>query len=79
MVLDNQICCISGYGGTGKTSIIDGILTILQDYKSVTVALAGRAAARISEASGKKVRQFISCLNLNMEIQGPHLIMSMTL
>ena len=38
MVLDNQLCCISGYGGTGKTSIIDGILTILQDYKSVTVA-----------------------------------------
>lgn len=64
MVLDNQLCCISGYGGTGKTSIIDGILTILQDYKSVTVALAGRAAARISEASGKESQTIHKLLKL---------------
>ena len=64
MVLDNQICCISGYGGTGKTSIIDGILTILQDYESVTVALAGRAAARISEASGKESQTIHKLLKL---------------
>lgn len=53
MVLENQVSCISGYGGTGKTSIIDGILEVLKDYKSVTVALAGRAASRISETTGK--------------------------
>lgn len=53
MVLENQVCCISGYGGTGKTSIIDGILEVLKEYKSVTVALAGRAASRISETTGK--------------------------
>lgn len=65
MVLKNQICCISGYGGTGKTSIIDGILTVLQGYKSVTVALAGRAAARISEASGKESQTIHKLLGLN--------------
>lgn len=54
MVLQNQVCCISGYGGTGKTSIIDGIMTVLSGYRSITVALAGRAASRITEASGQK-------------------------
>lgn len=54
MVLENQVCCISGYGGTGKTSIIDGILTILKDYTSMTVALAGRAASRISETTDEE-------------------------
>lgn len=65
MVLNNQISCISGYGGTGKTSIIDGILTVLQDYESVTVALAGRAAARISEASSKESQTIHKLLKLS--------------
>lgn len=65
MVLKNQVCCISGYGGTGKTSIIDGILTVLRDYSSVTVALAGRAAARISEASGKESQTIHKLLKLS--------------
>ena len=54
MVLENQVSVISGYGGTGKTSIIDGILTVLKGYSSMTVALAGRAASRISETTDEE-------------------------
>ena len=65
MVLENQVCCISGYGGTGKTSIIDGILSILKDYRSITVALAGRAASRITETSGAESKTIHMLLHLN--------------
>lgn len=65
MVLENQVCCVSGYGGTGKTSIIDGILTILGKYKSVTVALAGRAASRVAETTGEECMTVHKLLNLN--------------
>lgn len=64
LVLENQVCCISGYGGTGKTSIIDGILTILKDYKSITVALAGRAASRITETTGEESKTIHKLLGL---------------
>lgn len=66
MVLDNQVSCISGYGGTGKTSIIDGILTILQDYCSVTVALAGRAASRVAETSHGETKTIHKLLSLQI-------------
>lgn len=65
MVLENQVCCISGYGGTGKTSIIDGILSVLKDYRSITVALAGRAASRITETSGAESKTIHMLLHLN--------------
>lgn len=54
MALENNIVCITGYGGTGKSSIVDGMLAALPGYYSVTCALAGRAASRISELTGKE-------------------------
>lgn len=64
MVLENQVCCISGYGGTGKTSIIDGILSVLNEYSSMTVALAGRAASRISETTNEESKTIHKLLGL---------------
>lgn len=65
MVLDNQVSCVSGYGGTGKTSIIDGILTVLKNYSSMTVALAGRAASRISETTDEESMTIHKLLKLS--------------
>lgn len=52
MVIENNVVCITGYGGTGKSSIVDGLLAVLHNYSSATCALAGRAASRISEMTG---------------------------
>lgn len=54
MALNNNFVCIAGYGGTGKTSIVDGLLYIMKDMEAATCALAGKAAARIAEITGKE-------------------------
>ena len=52
--LNNNICTITGYGGTGKTSLIAGILEVLKGYSFVQTALAGRAASRMAEVTGEE-------------------------
>lgn len=52
--LDNNITIITGYAGTGKSSIISGILTILDDYSFCQTALAGRAASKLKEITGSE-------------------------
>lgn len=47
--LENQVMLIVGKAGTGKSTIVSGILDILKDYSFAQTALAGRAAARMSE------------------------------
>lgn len=54
MALNNNFVCIAGYGGTGKTSIVDGILYLMKDLKAATCALAGKAAARIADLTGEE-------------------------
>lgn len=50
--LKEQVILITGKGGTGKTRSVSGILTALgSKYSSITCALAGRAAARLSEVT----------------------------
>lgn len=50
----NNLIVITGYGGTGKTSIVSGILNVLSDYSFVQCALSGRAGARMAEVTGKE-------------------------
>lgn len=49
LALENQVCVITGGAGTGKSSIVAGMLAVLKDYQFAQCALAGRAAARLSE------------------------------
>lgn len=54
--LTNNVCIITGGPGTGKTTIINFIASILKDLgvKTAIAAPTGRAARRITETSGFK-------------------------
>lgn len=51
-VLDNQLVVVTGYGGTGKSSIVSGMLKVLLNYIYSQCALSGRASARLTEVTG---------------------------
>ena len=48
-VLENQVVMITGLAGTGKSSVVAGMLKVLEDYSFAQCALSGRAAARMTE------------------------------
>lgn len=48
-VLENQVVVITGKAGTGKSSIVDAMIAVLQGYSYAQTALSGRAAARMAE------------------------------
>lgn len=52
--LTNNVTIITGLGGTGKTSVVKGILSVLHSYDFVQVALSGRAASRLTEVTGQE-------------------------
>lgn len=52
-VVDNQVSIITGSAGTGKSTVVSGVLSILKDYSFAQTALAGRAASRLSEITGE--------------------------
>lgn len=47
--LTNNVILITGMAGTGKSSLVSGILEILKPHSYTQCALSGRAAARLSE------------------------------
>jgi exodeoxyribonuclease V alpha subunit len=51
--LDKQVCFITGLGGTGKSSLVSGILSVLRHYNFAQCSLSGKAAARLKEVTGK--------------------------
>lgn len=48
-VLENQVVVITGKAGTGKSSIVDAMIAVLQGYSYAQTALSGRAAVRMAE------------------------------
>lgn len=48
-VLENQVVMITGLAGTGKSSVVAGMLEELINYLFAQCALSGRAAARMTE------------------------------
>lgn len=50
--LKNNVTVITGLGGTGKSSVVAGILEVLKGYSFAQCALSGRAASRLSEITG---------------------------
>lgn len=52
--LDEQVCFITGGAGTGKSSLVSGILESLKNYTFAQTALAGKASARLQEVTGEE-------------------------
>jgi exodeoxyribonuclease V alpha subunit len=56
LALETNVLLINGKAGTGKTSLIKGIVNILketkEDFSYHTVALSGKASHRIKESTG---------------------------
>lgn len=50
--LDNQVCFITGGAGTGKSTLVSGILSALSSYSFAQCALSGKAASRLQEVTG---------------------------
>lgn len=53
-VLRNNITCVHGLAGCGKSTIAEAMLEVLKSYSSALTALSGRAAARIAEITGRE-------------------------
>lgn len=51
--LDKQVCFVTGLGGTGKSSLVSGVLSVLKRYNFAQCSLSGKAAARLKEVTGK--------------------------
>lgn len=54
LALSQNVVVITGMAGTGKSSLVTGILEVLNNYDYVQCALSGRAASRLSEITGKE-------------------------
>jgi exodeoxyribonuclease V alpha subunit len=48
-VVGSQVSIITGGAGTGKSTVVSGVLQILKDLSFAQTALSGRAASRLSE------------------------------
>ena len=70
--LKNKVTIITGGPGVGKTTILDGLLRILE-AKGVSVALAaptGRAARRMQDATGREAQTVHRLLEYNPKAGG---------
>ncbi len=52
LALKNNVICITGLAGTGKTTITKAVLEILKTYPFAQCALSGKAAQRMTEVTG---------------------------
>lgn len=66
-VMNNNVLIITGSGGTGKTSVTNGFLNIVDkdELQACLCALSGRAACRISEVSGLEASTIHKLLSTN--------------
>lgn len=53
-VLENNVCVITGGAGTGKSTLVSGMLEVLRQYSYVQCALSGRASSRMAEITNKE-------------------------
>ncbi|MGE3165551.1 MAG: ATP-dependent RecD-like DNA helicase [Planctomycetota bacterium] len=70
--LDAKVLVITGGPGTGKTTIVNGIVRILEK-KGISMLLAaptGRAAKRLQEATGREAVTLHRLLDYSPKIQG---------
>lgn len=67
-VLKNKVTVITGGPGTGKTTTVNGIISVLlgMDKKVVLAAPTGRAAKRMSELTGEEAKTIHRLLGYSM-------------
>lgn len=53
-VLENNVCVITGGAGTGKSTLVSGMLEVLRQFSYVQCALSGRASSRMAEITNKE-------------------------
>lgn len=56
--ISNRLVIIDGYGGTGKTTILEGIVNILEHETCYVLALAGKAKERAKQSIGEGAEAF---------------------
>ena len=54
MGLESNVLLIHAGAGSGKTSLVSGILAAVPNYSHVMCALSGRASARLAEVTGEE-------------------------
>lgn len=67
--LKSQVCLITGLAGSGKTSLVTGILSVLNEYTFAQTALSGQAAARMQEVTGEDGKTIHRLLGYNPKLQ----------
>ena len=53
-VINSNVVIITGYAGTGKSSVVSAALKLLDGHSFAQCALSGRAAARLTEVTGQE-------------------------
>ena len=54
LAIDNQVCLITGGAGTGKSTLVSGLLSAFKDVVFSQTALSGKAAARLQSVTGRE-------------------------
>lgn len=65
-VLENNVVIITGYGGTGKSTITNAMTSVLKDYEIKQTCLSAKASQRLSECSGIPAETIHRLLGLNI-------------
>jgi exodeoxyribonuclease V alpha subunit len=56
--ITNRLVIIDGYGGTGKTTILEGVVSVSKPETSYVLALAGKAKERAKQSIGEGAEAF---------------------
>lgn len=74
LVCDNSVVMLNGYSGTGKTTAVKALITMLEDYnlKYMLVAPTGIASKVLREATGRSAytihKALHDCLPLDIDV-----------
>ena len=67
LVIKNNVCIVTGFGGTGKTSSVSATLAVLDNLSVAQTALSGKASSRLQEVTGLEGSTIHKLLGYNPE------------
>ncbi|GAA0071772.1 ATP-dependent RecD-like DNA helicase [Clostridium sardiniense] len=65
--LKNNVVLITGYAGTGKSTVTNAMCEILDSYNIVMACLSAKASQRLREVTGRNAQTLHSLLGINSE------------